>query len=210
MKSASPTGLRAIRERLSGTLQGDVRLPAALKPKRLAQQWRRSFGTPGLLAVCALALCAFAYVFAIVPTMEKLEEARISAAFLHERNMRAAKDVRQAVATPADQLAEFYRKFPAERRLTDALERLVTAAEEHGIALNEGEYRITQDKAGRLMRFHMTFPVKGEYPAIRKLLTGMPAVLPFVAVENVEFERQKVGDPTVQARVRLVLYVERS
>jgi hypothetical protein len=34
--------------------------------------------------------------------------------------------------------------------------------------------------------------------------------MPTVSLEQVQFERQKVGDPLVDARVRLVIYLGRS
>ena len=55
----------------------------------------------------------------------------------------------------------------------------------------------------------MTLPLKGEYPQIRRFLAALPAELPIVALENVQFERQKVADPNVEARIRLVLFLGR-
>jgi len=66
------------------------------------------------------------------------------------------------------------------------------------------------DKVGKLVRYQMTLPVKGEYPQIRKFLTDLPGALPAVALENVQFERQKIADPNVEAKIRLVLYMERA
>lgn len=81
-------------------------------------------------------------------------------------------------------------------------------AESRGIRLNEGEYKATSDKAGRIVRFQMTLPVKGEYPQIRKFLSALPSELPVVALQSVQFERQKVADPAVEAKLKLVLYLE--
>lgn len=81
-------------------------------------------------------------------------------------------------------------------------------AESCGIRLNEGEYKATSDKVGRIVRFQMTLPVKGEYPQIRKFLAALPSELPAVALQGVHFERQKVADPGVEAKLKLVLYLE--
>jgi len=57
------------------------------------------------------------------------------------------------------------------------------------------------------VRFQITLPVKGEYLKIRKFLAALPTVLPIVALENVQFQRQKIADPVVEAKIRLVLYL---
>jgi hypothetical protein len=49
--------------------------------------------------------------------------------------------------------------------------------------------------------------VRGEYRQIRHFLTATGAALPIVSLEQVQFERQKVGDPLIDARIRLVLYL---
>ena len=45
---------------------------------------------------------------------------------------------------------------------------------------------------------------------IRNFLAAMPNELPVMALETVQFERQSIADPEVQARLRLVLYLGRS
>jgi len=52
--------------------------------------------------------------------------------------------------------------------------------------------------------------VTGQYPQIRKFLTDLPDTLPVVALENVQFERQKITDPNVAAKIKLVLYLEQA
>ena len=54
----------------------------------------------------------------------------------------------------------------------------------------------------------MTLPVRGEYRQIRQFLASTGAKVPIASLEQVQFERQKVGDPLVDARIRLVLYLE--
>jgi hypothetical protein len=54
----------------------------------------------------------------------------------------------------------------------------------------------------------MSLPLSGEYPKIRRFLSDLRAEIPIVSLEEVEFERQKVGDQKVEAKVRLVIFLE--
>ena len=58
------------------------------------------------------------------------------------------------------------------------------------------------------MRFQMSLPIKGEYPQIRKYLDSLLAEIPVVSLEHMQLERQKVGDPALEAKIRLALYME--
>jgi hypothetical protein len=80
-------------------------------------------------------------------------------------------------------------------------------AESHGLSLDQGEYSAVPDKTAKLVCFQITLPVKGEYLKIRKFLAALPTELPIIALENVQFQRQKIADPVVEAKIRLVLYL---
>jgi hypothetical protein len=54
----------------------------------------------------------------------------------------------------------------------------------------------------------MSLPLTGEYPKVRNFLSSLRAEIPIVSLEQVEFERQKVGDPKVDAKVQLVIFLE--
>ena len=84
---------------------------------------------------------------------------------------------------------------------------MVVVAAKNGLSLNEGEYKVAQDKVGQLMRYKITLPVQGKYPQIRKFLAALPAEIPMMALENVQFERKDIVDAGVQAKIQLVLYL---
>ncbi len=81
------------------------------------------------------------------------------------------------------------------------MEKIFASAQSHGIELEQGEYKVTRDKEGGLVRFQMTFPVKGNYPQIRKYLTALKADIPTLSLQQVQFKRQKVGDAMVEANI---------
>jgi Tfp pilus assembly protein PilO len=175
-----------------------------------ARRWLRRIGLPGMLAIGISAMCFALYFSAIRPEQARLDSVRHSAVTLHEKLTLTGKSSSGAKLSPEDQLAEFYGKFPQEGCSPQWLEKLVALAATRGLTLNDGEYKATREKVGKLVRYQMILPVKGEYPQIRKFLTDVPGALPVIALENVQFERQKVADPSVEAKIKLVLYLEQS
>ncbi|MDD2700762.1 MAG: hypothetical protein PHH36_05930 [Sideroxydans sp.] len=165
-------------------------------------------GRPGLLAIAILLLLPPFYFSAIAPAQERLIAARSSSLSLQEQIQHASRSMDGVRGTPAEQLAAFYRIFPQQSDAPLWLKKLVILARKHGLHLNEGEYRSTPDKVGRLMRLQLLLPVTGQYRQIRRFLEAMPAELPIIALEDVQFSRQSVADPVVEAHIRLALYME--
>lgn len=172
-----------------------------------SQRWLRRIGWPGMLAIGILAMCSAFYFSAISNEQTRLTSARHSVASLHQQLVLASKSVNEVALSPEDQLAVFYQKFPDEGCSPRLLEKLVALAANRGLSLNDGEYKATQDKVGKLVRYQMILPVQGEYPQIRKFLADLPTELPAIALENVQFERPKIADPKVVAKIKLVLYL---
>lgn len=170
----------------------------------------RRIGWPGMLAIGILAICPAFYFSAIRPAQARLETAQHHVVRLHQQLALAGKSHQDIALTPEGQLAAFYRKFPGEEYSPQWLEKIVALATNRGLSLNDGEYKVARDKMGKLIRYQILLPVKGEYPQIRKFLTDLPGALPVVALENVQFERPKVADPNVEAKIRLVLYLEQT
>jgi Tfp pilus assembly protein PilO len=184
-------------------------VPVPLRGRLLwtVRSWRRLLGWPGVLGVGVLAIFPAFYFSAIQPAQARLEAAHRSTILLNERIERAATALQGSPRTPAEQLAEFYRAFPAEKSSPQWLDKIAAAAQSRGLSLDHGEYKATRDKSGKLVRYQMLLPLKGDYPQIRQFLAALPAEAPVVALESVQFERQKVSDPVIEARIKLVLYL---
>jgi hypothetical protein len=166
-------------------------------------------GRPGLLAVGLLLSLPPFYLAAVAPAQARLEAAHSSSLSLQEQIRHASHALEgDILLTPSQQLAAFYRIFPQQSDAPQWLKKLVALANKHGLRLNEGEYQALPDKAGRLMRLQMVMPVRGDYRQIRRFLAAMPAEIPIIALEHVQFSRQSVADPHVEARIRLALYLE--
>jgi Tfp pilus assembly protein PilO len=160
-----------------------------------------------MLAIGVLATCPALYFSTMPPAQERLQTAQANARSLHERIARSTAAMAMNQRPVEEQLTEFYRIFPGEKSSPQWLEKLLAVAETHGLAMDQGEYTATPDKTAKLVRFQITIPMKGEYLKIRKFLAALPTELPIIALESVQFQRQKIADPVVEAKIRLVLYL---
>lgn len=207
--------MAALSQRMSAAWRGvaAMRRPAApffARVRRFGSLWLRSWGRQGALALAALLLCAAFVAVAVLPAREQRDAARAKVLALRMRAAVPHAAAGRAPDTPAEQLAAFYKRFPTQRSLPDALETLVAVAERHGVGLDEGDYKISRDNVGKLVRVQMTLPLTGSYPQIRRFLSALPEELPVLALENVQFDRQKISDPAVEVKIRVILFLERT
>ncbi|MFZ2161166.1 MAG: hypothetical protein WAW02_03005 [Sideroxyarcus sp.] len=196
------------RSRMAQWLGVSPAVPLGQHLRWTLRRWLHILGKPGVLAIGILVVFPPFYFSAIVPAQERLEAARLGTLSLREQILNASKPRDGVRRTPEEQLAEFYRIFPDERSSPQWLGKLVALAERNGLALHEGEYKATRDKVGRLMRLQMVLPVKGDYRQIRSFLAMLPAEIPIIALENVQFSRDSIADSRVEARIRLALFLE--
>jgi Tfp pilus assembly protein PilO len=174
--------------------------------KALALRAWRLCARRDLQALGMCAACAVLYFGAIRPERERLEQAQRQAASLQrERTPRlvAAED------PAASELDRFYARFPSQDAFPNALDRLLRTAATHSLSLNEGEYTVTRETAGKLVRFQIVLPLRGNYPQVRSFLAALAQEVPGMALENAQFERRDLGDPALDVKLRLVLFLAR-
>ena len=97
-------------------------------------------------------------------------------------------------------------RFAAEP--AEALAGLQGAAQEVGLFLEQGEYRLATDRNASLLRYRMTLPVTGAYPQIRAFIDrALDGATP-LALEEVSFRRDRIDAPRVEARLTFTLLLE--
>ena len=136
----------------------------------------------------------------------RLDDLRQQIAKAREQHAASADDAK-GPATPADKLAAFYGFFPRPGDLPDLMGKVFAAAKGQALQLEHGEYRVLTDNAGGLTQFQITLPVRGTYPQIRRFVDGAMAEVPTLSLDSIQFDRQKVGDPIVDANVKLAVYL---
>ena len=201
----SPAWLRGISP---FAVRNDAAVPGVALSAQLRwklRHWLPRLGWTGIVGIGLLAICLTLYFSTIRPLQIRLAEVQRRVVSESEQFLNAS--IHRGEGTPSEQLVKFYKLFPTEKNSPEWLEKLVAVAEKNGLNLNEGGYQVTRDKAGRLMRFRITLPVHGKYQQIRKFLASLSTEIPIMALENVQFERNKIIDSAVKAKVKLVLYL---
>jgi hypothetical protein len=122
------------------------------------------------------------------------------------RGQGAERAAGAAAREPGAQLARFQAQFPPRVSAVDGLQRIHAVAQANRLALMQGDYRFVAGVGG-LARYQITLPLRGRYPDIRAFLAAVLAGLPTATLDKVSFDRPKIGDASVQATVRLSLFL---
>lgn len=89
-----------------------------------------------------------------------------------------------------------------------ALRRLFDAADEIGLALPQGEYRLTEVKDAHLRRYQLSLPVAGSYAEIRAFMTHALNADPALALAAIQLRRDRIETPELDALLSFTLYLE--
>ncbi len=149
----------------------------------------------------------FALVFAGL-NWQQFDAARKLGEFEHARAGRVAGGAKAAPQTNLDRLSAFERTLGAGDKLDEHLRTMFNAAKKRGVVLARGEYRLIGDPAGGFVRYQILLPVRGNFRAINGFAEQVLLDLPFAALEDVAFRRETAGSGAVEARLRLVLFLQ--
>lgn len=163
-----------------------------------------NIGWSGALGLGLLVSVAGFHVSTLAPQQSQLEGLRQETMQLRNLAKTSASDAPQA---PAEKLAAFHAFFPSSKSLPDMLDKIFSAAKRQSLVLEHGEYGVYKDSVGGLMRYQITLPVRGSYPQIRKFVDAALAEVPALALDSIQFERRKIGDATVDAKLKLVVFL---
>lgn len=111
-------------------------------------------------------------------------------------------------AQAADRQARLQGRLAEPLAALSTVEQLHRSAAARGLGLASGEYRVLAATASAPQRYQIVLPVAGAYPLIRAWLADAMNAQPGLALEELSFSRNSVGDPNVQARVRWTLYLK--
>ncbi|HEX8979141.1 MAG TPA: hypothetical protein VF811_05480 [Parasulfuritortus sp.] len=162
---------------------------------------------PWLAALGMTVLGLGFYLGVVLPAEQDLAdlESRVQAL-----QMKTAMAGRTSRMDPGRQLADFYRRFPTTQSAPDWLAKIKAAAVSHHLKFLEGNYRLVAEPSGQLAGYQIILPLSGAYPDIRGFIQDVLSAVPTASLDNVSFERQKIGDSGVLATIRLTLYLRRT
>ncbi|MGZ5198618.1 MAG: GspMb/PilO family protein [Telluria sp.] len=150
---------------------------------------------PWLLACCLAGAAAWFWFALLAPA-----EAQLAAL---QRKATSRADIR-----PAVRLTSLAPVLPRETSFPDVLGRIAGAAAKAGIPVDEANYQVVRLAQERTVRYEITLPLHLTYAQLRTFLDELHAALPAMGVENVQLQRQKVGDEALDARLKLALLME--
>jgi type VI protein secretion system component VasK len=166
---------------------------------------------PVALAAGALILLGTGAVAWLLHATLLLEEEE---AALKARLARPAATAQVAIAAPAqmpppvvDNLEQFYATLGQRRYAEQQVKTLFGLARKSGLVLSQGEYKSAWDRNARVHTYQLNLPVKGSYAAIWQFALSALRAIPFASLDDISFRRDSIGDATVEARLRLTLYL---
>ncbi|HEX6735811.1 MAG TPA: GspMb/PilO family protein [Azonexus sp.] len=149
-------------------------------------------GRPGIVGIGLLLFCASYYSGNLAPGQEEL-------ARLENQAQQLAATARPGTAPPPAG-----RTLPAFGEATAALKALAAVAQQHGLAVDQASYRVS-DKDG-LRRLEVGLPVKAAYPALRAYLRDVLALPAAPVLDELSLQRVPSGEAQVEASLRLSFY----
>lgn len=120
-----------------------------------------------------------------------------------------ARPVREAESA---QLAALSATLPGAERMPEAIAHLFSAAKHAGLTLQQGAYRAVGEKSGSpqpnsLLRYQISLPVKGDYPAVRAFVAEALEREPSLALDAIRLTREHMGAGEIDAELRFTLYL---
>ena len=179
-------------------------------PRLIVHEYLQSLGIPGLAGL-ALLLLALVYGLAgLLPDWQALQHLNQQTREAGEYLARVEDGSVAAPVVPQRQLDDFRSKLPSQPQATVAIDKIYALAAQERITLARGEYALGIDPKTHLARYQILLPVRGSYPQLRRFLHALLGQLPAVVVEDVEFQRKKIGETDLTGRIRMTLYLSRS
>lgn len=182
-----------------------ISLPAALLRVRLALM------RAGPHACASIALCLFG-LGSWVWLLPQWADQRHAAHPLRSVSALASAPVSALAQAPtgSQNLALFYAALGVQRHAEQHVKMLFGLAAKAGLTLNQGEYKSGFDKASRVATYEIVLPVKGSYESVWQFSLQALSVLPFAALDEINFRRDTIDDAEPEARLRLTLHLQPS
>jgi len=160
-----------------------------------------ALGSAGVIGIGVLIFCIPFYFSSVQPAERELQAQRSVAERLN------ARTPFQPVSSGgrAEELRRFYGLFPPLEKLPDQLERVYGLARAAKLELLQGEYRLEKPRVG-MPAYRVTLPIRGTYAQIRRFVGTTLKDMPSASLDALRFKRKRIGDPQLEAQVRLTVY----
>lgn len=154
-------------------------------------------------AMLGMGSCLFAVAAVQVAQQRVSTEREISV-------LRAAQASRVEISKPLleeDRLSKLYSILPGRDKVHEELQRISDIAERNGLKVLEAEYRLTLVKGTNLAKYKISMPLKADYPSIQRFIAELLQESSAVALEGIDFRREKIESRDLEARLQLAIFV---
>ena len=160
-------------------------------------------GRAGGLGVALAAGAAAFYFSAVRPAQDELAALEARARQTEKRGVAAAP-----LVAATDEMERFIGFFPGLESTPAWLRTVYAVADREKLELLQGSYKLSEDPVLGLAYYRILLPVRGHYPRIRRFIAGVLDEAPALSLEGIVFQREKVGDGAVEAKISLTLHLQ--
>ncbi|WP_119154259.1 hypothetical protein [Caldimonas tepidiphila] len=176
--------------------------------KRLSWLLRRGTGrATGAAALLLLLACAAAVPLVLQPLHTELAQARRQLLLAEARRSPADEAPPSWEDEAERQLAAFHARLGAGATLPELLAVFHEAALAEGLVLQRADYRLSEEPQDRLARYRISLPIAGPYPGVRRFIARVLERMPAAALDQVAFERERIAEGRVEARLGFTLHL---
>lgn len=166
------------------------------------------FARLGWPAVCVFILLIWTVAFELFfvrPLESNISALKAEAEILSVQSKVAV--TQEKPLDPAEQLMGFYKFFPKQLDVTEAIAMLYNAATQNNINLDQADYHLGQGRDDKLLRYEIALPIKGGYVQVRKFIAQSLQEIPNLSLDSISFNRAKIGDTLVDAELKFTFYL---
>jgi hypothetical protein len=160
---------------------------------------------PVFCAACLLLLLGGAALLWLLP--QRALQAKRQQVALRVVAMPVHQQAKAAPVSANDNLLLFYDALGEKRYAEQQVKTLFGLAAKAKLSLRQGEYKSAYERNARLHTYQVTLPVKGGYADVWQFGLMALRVIPFASLDEISFKRDSIGEPQVEARLRLTLYL---
>ncbi|MCL1824906.1 MAG: hypothetical protein FWG26_03030 [Betaproteobacteria bacterium] len=185
-------------------------------PERLAWEssrtfgiFRRRFGIMGYLIVASAAI-GITLVQANIQQAEKLDTLQRQIKESQDAALYKKQNGTEAPSSTSGRalLHMFEENLLPHEDIPALLQSLLQIAEEEGILIQHGDYRLEDDSPGSFMRYRMNLPVQGAAPAIDRFIQRTLAAWKALALHSVRFTRSEISSDIIESQLQWVAMVQ--
>lgn len=167
--------------------------------RKLWQDAKVQMGWQGMAGVVLLAMAGVLHLLVIAPLESQTGR------------MQHRMDAAQSASGGQDhgtqeRVGKFYRDMPREKDVTDVMASIYTAADASGVKLMEASFHL-ENNDGPVIGYVMDFPMTGSYADIRMLVSRVLGNDRYIALDQMDFKRDRISDSTLRTNVRFTLFL---